>query len=83
MGVTISGLAILRTEPKLAEYYQAQVITGPGAFVMEVRDFRAFVDAIVRKLEQETAQAFDLDWSAPDALMGRASRAVQAFVSSS
>jgi hypothetical protein len=53
MGVTINGLAIVNAEPKLAEYYRTQVITGPGAFVMEVQDFRAFGDAIVRKLERE------------------------------
>jgi hypothetical protein len=53
MGVTINGLAIVNAEPKLAEYYRTQVITGPGAFMMEVQDFRAFGDAIVRKLERE------------------------------
>ncbi len=53
MGVTVNGLAIVNAEPKLAEYYRTQVITGPGAFVMEVRDFRAFGDAIVQKLERE------------------------------
>jgi hypothetical protein len=53
MGVTVNGLVIVNAEPKLAEYYRTQVITGPGAFVMEVQDFRAFGDAIVRKLERE------------------------------
>lgn len=53
MGVTVNGLAIVNAEPKLAEYYRTQVITGPGAFVMEVQDFRAFGDAIVLKLERE------------------------------
>lgn len=53
MGVTVNGLAILNAEPKLAEYYRTQVMTGPGAFVMDAQDFRAFGDAIVRKLERE------------------------------
>ena len=53
MDVTVNGLAIVNAEPALAEYYRTQVITGPGAFVLEVRDFRAFEDAIVRKLERE------------------------------
>jgi hypothetical protein len=53
MGVIVNGLAIVNAEPKLTEYYRTRVITGPGAFVMEVRDFRAFGDAIVQKLERE------------------------------
>jgi len=53
MGVTVNGLAIVNAEPALAEYYRTQVITGPGAFVLEVRDFRAFGEAIVQKLERE------------------------------
>jgi hypothetical protein len=53
MGVTVNGLAIVNAEPTLAEYYRTQVITGPGAFVKEARDFRAFGDAIVQKLERE------------------------------
>ncbi len=53
MGVTVNGLAVVNAEPALAEYYRTQVITGPGAFVLEVRDFRAFSEAIVQKLERE------------------------------
>lgn len=53
IGVTVNGLAVVNAEPKLAEYYRTQVITGPGAFMMEVQDFRAFGDAIVQKLERE------------------------------
>lgn len=53
MGVTVNGLAIVNAEPKLAEYYRTQVMTGPGAFVIEARDFRAFGDAIALKLERE------------------------------
>jgi hypothetical protein len=53
MGVTVNALAIVNAEPGLAEYYRTQLITGPGAFVMEAQDFRAFGDAIVQKLERE------------------------------
>ena len=53
MGVTVNALAIVNAEPGLADYYRTQLITGPGAFVMEARDFRAFGDAIVQKLERE------------------------------
>lgn len=53
MDVTVNGLAIVNAEPALAEYYRTQVITGPGAFVLEVRDFRDFGEAIVQKLERE------------------------------
>lgn len=53
MDVTVNGLAIVNAEPALAEYYRTQVITGPGAFVLEVRDFGAFGEAIIQKLERE------------------------------
>lgn len=53
MGVTVNGLAIVNAEPELAEYYRTRLITGPGAFVVEAQDFRAFGDAIVQKLERE------------------------------
>jgi hypothetical protein len=53
MGVTVNALAIVNAEQGLAEYYRTQLITGPGAFVMEAQDFRAFGDSIVQKLERE------------------------------
>ncbi len=53
MGVTINALAILNAEPSLAEYYQNQLITGPGSFVVEAEDFSAFGAAIIRKLDRE------------------------------
>jgi hypothetical protein len=43
----------VNAEQGLAEYYRTQLITGPGAFVMEAQDFRAFGDSIVQKLERE------------------------------
>ncbi len=53
MGVTINALAILNAEPSLGEYYRQEVITGAGSFVMEAKDFHAFGQAIIRKLERE------------------------------
>jgi hypothetical protein len=53
MGVTVNGLAIVNDEPALGDYYHAELITGPGSFVMETQDFRAFGEAIVQKLERE------------------------------
>lgn len=54
-GVTINGLAILDVEPDLAEYYRDKVVTGPGAFVMEVATHADFAAAIARKLAREIA----------------------------
>lgn len=68
-GVTVNGLAIINDHPAnysyahtqppggLAEYYRQHVMGGPGSFVVEVHDFHAFGDAIVRKLLSEIACA--------------------------
>jgi hypothetical protein len=56
-GISINGLAILTEEPWLEAYYRSNVIGGPGAFVVAVRDFRGFADAMLRKLVQEIAEA--------------------------
>jgi hypothetical protein len=56
-GMSINGLAILTEEPWLEAYYRSNVIGGPGAFVVAVRDFRSFADAMLRKLVQEIAEA--------------------------
>ena len=53
LGVTVNALAVANAEPGLAEYYRSRLATGPDAFVMEVADFAAFGDAIVRKLARE------------------------------
>ena len=54
-GITINGLAILNEDPDLDDWYRAEVITGPGAFVMTVgayEDFaRAMRDTLVREIE--------------------------------
>ena len=66
-GIVVNGLAIINergpayifahTHPPggLAQYYQDNVIGGPGAFVLEVHDFADFGNAIARKLVQEIA----------------------------
>lgn len=54
-GISINGLAILTEEPWLEAYYRRNVIGGPGAFVVGVRDWRSFADAMLRKLVQEVA----------------------------
>lgn len=56
-GITVNGLAILTEEPWLEDYYQHNVIGGPGAFVLAARDFHSFADAMLRKLVQEVAGA--------------------------
>jgi hypothetical protein len=71
-GVTINGLVILTPQPLswnadhtnppggLTNYYRANVIGGPGAFVHEAQDFNAFGQAILDKLVAEIAGAAPL-----------------------
>ena len=66
-GVTINGLAIINEHPVsytyahvqppggLTEWYREHVIGGPGMFVVEVRSFDAFGEAMTRKLVNEIA----------------------------
>ena len=49
-GVTVNGLAILTDFAALDRYYEDEVITGPGAFVIVADDFDDFAGAIRRKL---------------------------------
>jgi hypothetical protein len=53
MGVTVNGLAILNEKRDLDAWYRARVMTGAGAFVMDVASLRDFRDALVRKLVRE------------------------------
>ncbi|HYC12680.1 MAG TPA: DUF1194 domain-containing protein, partial [Stellaceae bacterium] len=55
VGVGINGLPILTLEPSLDEYYRANVIGGPGAFVIAIDRYEDFAAAILRKLIQEIA----------------------------
>ena len=66
-GIVINGLAIINEHPvtwayahvqppgSLTNYYRENVIGGAGSFVLEVRDFRSFGEAITRKLISEIA----------------------------
>lgn len=56
-GIAINGLAILTEEPWLEGYYRSNVVGGPSAFVIAVRTFDSFADAMLRKLVQEIAGA--------------------------
>ncbi|MGI9387879.1 MAG: DUF1194 domain-containing protein [Methyloligellaceae bacterium] len=53
VGMTINGLAIANETPDLVDYYRAQVIGGPSAFVLDVRNYQAYPRAILRKLVRE------------------------------
>jgi hypothetical protein len=53
--IGINGLPILALEPDLDEYYERNVIGGPGAFVIAAKSYEAFADAILKKLITEIA----------------------------
>jgi Protein of unknown function (DUF1194) len=67
LGITINGLVILSSNPLpgnpehtnppggLANYYRNNVMGGPGAFVLEAKDFNSFGQAIIAKLIAEVA----------------------------
>jgi hypothetical protein len=71
-GVTINGLAIINesadlgysthTHPPggLPNYYRENVIGGPGAFLVVVKNFGTFADAMAKKLAREIAVAGDV-----------------------
>ncbi len=54
-GVTVNGLAIVNEEADLVAHFEAEVIGGPGAFVIEAKDYDDFRRAIREKLLQELA----------------------------
>ena len=66
-GITINGLAIINEHPVsytfahvqppggLTNWYRENVAGGPGAFVLEVREFSQFGEAMTRKLINEIA----------------------------
>ncbi len=76
-GITINGLAIVNDHPVsylhahvqpsggLTEWYRRNVIGGEGCFVMEVRDFRTFGEAMAQKLVAEIAALDVPDRHAP------------------
>ena len=67
LGITINGLVILSEHPLLwnpahtnppgglATYYRANVAGGPGAFVMQAKNFNSFGEAIIKKMIAEIA----------------------------
>jgi len=54
-GITINGLAILKTEPWLADYYDQYVVGGDHSFLLKVEDFQSFATAMQQKLLGEIA----------------------------
>ena len=78
-GVTINGLAIINNKPNLGysahtqppgglpDYYRQNVIGGPNAFLIVVKDFNSFADAMANKLAKE----IDVAGAAPARPNGR------------
>lgn len=56
--IEINALAISSEEKGLAQYYARNVITGPGAFVMEVSSYAEIGEALRRKLIREIGPLF-------------------------
>ena len=57
-GFVINGLAIRNEHPALDAYYRDDVVGGPGAFVMDARDYEAFPAAILQKLVREISGGY-------------------------
>jgi Protein of unknown function (DUF1194) len=53
LGVIVNALAIENEHAGLAQYYHDNLIAGPGAFVMQIRDFTDIGAAIEQKLVRE------------------------------
>ena len=53
--IGINGLPILALDPTLDQYYEENVIGGPGAFVVAAKDYESFGEAILKKLITEIA----------------------------
>ena len=51
--VTVNGLAIGGASRLIEEYFEAEIIRGPGAFVEHALNHEEFEDAMRRKLERE------------------------------
>lgn len=60
-GIGINGLPILTVEPGLDHYYFANVIGGPGAFMVPVANYDNFAAAVLKKLINEIAGAHPRD----------------------
>lgn len=70
-GVIINGLAITRNVPDLAAYYEQNVKTGPGSFVVEILAYADFQTAMREKLLREIAEPLvgDNSHQGPDNLI--------------
>lgn len=62
-GVTINGLAILSDNPYLFQYFDQEVIGGPGAFVLSVNSYSDIISGTRNKLLREISVAVS---QAPD-----------------
>lgn len=51
--VTVNGLVILGEDPAVLAYYGAEVLHGPGAFLVIANGFNEFREAMTRKLFRE------------------------------
>lgn len=51
--VTVNGLAIGGAQREIAQYYEAEIIRGPGSFVEYAANHADFANAMRRKLERE------------------------------
>jgi hypothetical protein len=52
-GITVNGITILNEWPTLDRYFEANVVGGPGNFVIVSDDYDDYSDAIYRKLLRE------------------------------
>ena len=81
-GITVNGLTIINDHPVswtfahvqppggLTKYYRENVTGGPASFVIEIRDFSTFGEAMTRKLVSEIAGVVPEDRSQFAALDG-------------
>jgi hypothetical protein len=52
-GITINGLPILGSEPDLDDWYQGNIVTPGGGFLVVASDFTSFSDAVRQKIGRE------------------------------
>ncbi len=57
LGITVNGLVILEEDTSLDQYFKANVIGGPGSFVLTVSGYEDFASAMRKKLVLEIADA--------------------------
>lgn len=60
MGVTVNGLAILSDDINLDKYYENFVIGGYKSFVLSIKSFEDFSNAMIRKLTLEIANVLEM-----------------------